>query len=428
MSRLPVEVFLALRYLRPKRTFVSVITLISIIGVTLGVAVLIIVISVMTGFDRELRDKILGFNAHLKVMEAQMAPMQGYRKAMETVRSHPEVTGVAPFIMGPVLLETQPEEGSSRIRAPYIRGTNPKLESQVSVLPESIVRGEYNLRGKGILVGEELAFQLGLQVGDPVAIYSPDQLRKMRSELEQGKELERVTPPSDFVVKGIFDVGHYEYNLSIIACSLMDAQLLYGLYDADAVHGLHVMVKDPFKSEQVRDELIQSLDKPYAIRTWQEENSGILDALVVEKQVMFYLLFFIMIVAAFGIMGTLIAFVVQKTREIGILKALGATSFQIMGLFLSQSILVGVIGVTTGFGLGLLALSYRNGFLDLMNRLTGFELFPAEIYTFSRLPAEVIPSDLAIICGGAMVMCLLAGLLPSWNAGRLQPVDALRHE
>jgi lipoprotein-releasing system permease protein len=153
-----------------------------------------------------------------------------------------------------------------------------------------------------------------------------------------------------------------------------------------------------------------------------------LNALLVEKNVMFYLLFFIMIVAAFGITSALITFVVQKTREIGMLKALGATGGQVMVLFLSQSVLVGVLGVIAGFGLGMLALAYRNEFLHFMNRLTGFELFPASIYNFTELPALIVPRDIAIICGGSLIICLLAGLLPAWNAGRLKPVEALRHE
>jgi lipoprotein-releasing system permease protein len=147
-------------------------------------------------------------------------------------------------------------------------------------------------------------------------------------------------------------------------------------------------------------------------------------ALLVEKNVMFYLLFFIMIVAAFGIMNSLITFVVQKTREIGMLKALGATRGQVLWLFLSQSLMVGVVGVVTGFGLGMLAVAYRNPFLHFMNRLTGFELFPASIYSFAELPALIIPGDIALICGSALIICVLAGLIPAWNAGRLQPVAA----
>jgi lipoprotein-releasing system permease protein len=159
-----------------------------------------------------------------------------------------------------------------------------------------------------------------------------------------------------------------------------------------------------------------------------EENENLLSALVVEKNVMFYLLFFIMIVAALCILSALITFVVQKTREIGMLKALGATDLQVAGLFLSQSGFVGVMGVLSGFGLGMLALHYRNEFLGFMNRMTGFELFPSSIYGFNQLPALIVPRDIMLICGSALLICLLGGVIPAWRAGRLKPVEALRYE
>ena len=172
----------------------------------------------------------------------------------------------------------------------------------------------------------------------------------------------------------------------------------------------------------------ESLGDNFTISTWFEDNAAILNALAVEKHVMFYLLFFIMIVAAFGIMSALITFAVQKTREIGMLKALGSTREQILWLFLSQSLIVGVIGVLTGYGLGMLALAYRNEFLHFMNRAFRFELFPASIYGFADLPAMIVTGDIVLICGSALFICIMAGVLPAWNAGRLKPVEALRHE
>jgi lipoprotein-releasing system permease protein len=423
MSRLPFELLFTLRYMRPKRTFVSIITLISVIGVTLGVAVLIIVLSVMSGFDLQLKSKIMGFNAHLRIFEPGYK-LSNYEPIMNIVATNAEVKGVAPLVIGPVLLETQPIEGGSQVMAPWIRGLAPKLESKISILPSSIVRGEFSVSGKGILIGIELARKLHLEVGDNVLIHSPSNLKKMWDCLKAGEQ-EGISP-TEFTVRGIFDVGYYEYNASVVFCSLLNAQDLYDLNED--IHGLIVMLKDPMKVNQVRDQLSKALGDKLEISTWAEENSGMLNALLVEKNVMFYILFFIMIVAAFGITSVLITFVVQKTREIGMLKALGATSGQVMWIFLCQSIFVGVIGVVCGLGLGMLAISYRNEFLHFMNRMTGFELFPSDIYTFSELPARIIPHDIMLICGGSLIICILAGVLPAWNAGRLKPVDALRYE
>ncbi|MDX1950753.1 MAG: ABC transporter permease [Verrucomicrobiota bacterium] len=423
MTSLPFELMLALRYLRPKRTFVSVITLISIIGVMLGVAVLIIVISVMSGFDKELRDKILGFSAHLRV-STHANRVDDWHPVSDLISKNPNVRAVAPYVIGQVLIETQPEVGEPAWIAQYVRGIDPLLETNVSILPRSVVAGEYNLRSDRILVGRTIANSLGIAPGDAVAIYSPRDLKKMKDSKDSEGQEARMA--DDYEVAGIFDVGYYEYNASFVVTSLREAQDLFDL--EDSVNGLMVMLHDPMKADLVRTELGRTLGANAFITTWIDENSTFLDALVVEKNVMFYLLFFIMIVAAFGIMSALITFVVQKTREIGMLKALGATSGQIMLIFLGQSLMVGVIGVISGFCLGLLAVNYRNEFLAVMNRLTGFELFPAKIYNFAKLPALIDPTDIAIICGGSLLICLLAGLLPAWNAGRLKPVEALRHE
>jgi len=429
MSKLPFELLMALRYLRPRRTFVSVITVISILGVMLGVAVLIIVISVMTGFDRQLRDRIVGFNAHLRIVAD--GPMEDYRSVMEVVRRQPGVKGVAPYVLGQVLVKTQPEEGNPRVLAPVVRGIDPRLEGSVSVLPKSLVAGEYDVKGRGLLVGRSIADRLDVNVGDRVAVYSVRDFEEWEEGRKQNKE--EAPLADDYVVRGIFDVGYHEYNDLFVVTSLANAQDMYRL--DDSVHGLIVTLADPDQANAVRRELgpvLAAVDRAdaggFQISTWMEENSTILEALIVEKSVMYYLLFFIVLVAAFGITSALITFVVQKTREIGMLKALGGTRGQVVWLFLSQSLIVGVVGVICGFGLGMLAVSYRNEFLHFMRRATGFELFPAQIYNFSELPALIVPGDIAVICGGSLVICLLAGLLPAWNAGRLKPVEALRYE
>jgi lipoprotein-releasing system permease protein len=424
MSKLPFELLLALRYLRPKRTFVSIITLISIVGVALGVAVLMIVISVMSGFDHDLREKILGFNAHLKIY-AQNKPLENYPAMMNLVASNKNVRGVAPFVMGQVLMVTQPAEGQSKLTgAPWVRGVDVAREGSVSVLPQSLIAGTFDLSGRGLVVGSQFAGNLNLAVGDQVSLYSPADLAKM--EKQRGKKEEEAVLPDDYTIRGIFNVGYNEFDANIVVTSLENAQALYGL--EDTVHGLMVMLHDPYQAAQVRRELTAALGPEYMMPLWTEENSAILNALLVEKNVMFYLLFFIVLVAALCILSAQITFVVQKTREIGMLKALGATHLQISGVFLSQSAIIGVLGVISGYGLGMLALIYRNEFLHFMNRLTGFELFPASIYQFSELPAIIDPHDITLICGLSFVICLLGGLLPALRAGRLKPVEALRYE
>ena len=389
----------------------------------LGVAVLIIVISVMSGFDRQLRDKILGFSPHLRVIQADHT-MKNYKELMRVISTNQEVRAVAPYVMAQVLVETQPETGQSQVQAPWMRGIDPKLEAKMTTLPTNMVEGKFDVSDRGVLVGSEFARPMGLKVGDRLLIYSPKELNKLRDN--QNKQKQEAVLPDEYEVRGIFDVGYYEYNAGFIITSLEDAQELYLL--GDSVHGLEVNLKDPYQAPAVQEELERLLGPEFRVSTWMDENSSILGALIVEKNVMFYLLFFIMIVAALCILSALITFVVQKTREIGMLKALGATDLQVAGLFLSQSGFVGVVGVIAGFGLGMLALSYRNEFLHFMNRFTGFELFPAKIYGFSELPSIIIPRDILLICGSALLICLLGGVIPAWRAGRLQPVAALRYE
>jgi lipoprotein-releasing system permease protein len=427
MSKLPFELLLALRYLRPRRTFVSIITVISIIGVALGVAVLIIVISVMSGFGHDLREKILGFKAPLEIRAIDQRPMPNYEDIMRLVSSNKDVTGVAPFVMGPVLVETQPTNGSGPLFfTPYVRGVDINTESSVSDLPKKILPGgTYDLSGQGLIIGSVFAENMGLDVGDHVSIYSPNEIRKMMQE--RGKtNNEEATLPDDYTVTGIFDVGYYDYNLQFIGMSLENAQDLYDLNDM--VHGLDVQLRDPSLAPIVKEQLEATLGDEFEITTWEEDNAALLGAIKVEKSLMFYIMFFIVIVAAFGITCTLITFVVMKTREIGLMKAVGASNFQVMLVFVLQSVVVSIFGVASGLILGLFALYVRNDFLRFMNHLTGFELFPASIYGFSELPAIVSPRDLVIICGGSFIICLFAAILPARHASKMNTVEALRYD
>lgn len=429
MSRLPFEMLLALRYLRPKRTFVSIITLISVLGVTLGVAVLIIVISVMSGFDRELRDKVFGFNSHLTVLQVDPATghtmnMANAALVMQTVNSNHYVKGSAPFILEQVVLQTEPTSGHPRVAAPFLRGIDPQAKNSLGLITSNILPpGTNDLSGRGILIGQDLADRLYLDVNDRVTIATPDDLQKMlESRTNNSGELPL---PEDFEVRGIFNAGFYEYNSSVIITSLENAQDLFKMNDD--VQGLMVMLHDAFDAPKASQQLYGALGTNYLIRSWEQDSSG-MTAVLVEKNVMLYILFFIVIVAAFGITCTLITFVVVKTRDIGVMKALGATNQQVSWIFLCQSMVVSILGVFIGTGLGLLAVHYRNPFLMVMRNLTGIELFPANLYNFNELPAQIIPGDILIICGGSFLICVLAAAFPVLNASRLKPVEALRHE
>jgi lipoprotein-releasing system permease protein len=428
MSKLPFELLLALRYLRPKRTFVSVITLISIVGVALGVAVLMIVISVMSGFDHDLREKILGFNAHIMVYSNrnnQTGPLADYERVAKIIASNQNVRSVSPVVMGKVLVETQPATNQpGAVDAPILRGVDPQSEGNAQIVEQCMQEGKFDLSGRGVVVGSEFARNLRLRVGDRLSIYSPHDIEQMRKN--RGKENAEAILPEDYEVRGIYNAGYYEFNSLFIITSLENAQDLYDL--GDSVHDLEVMLKNPYAATQVKWQLERALGDDYDAYTWMDQNSTILNALIVEKNVMFYLLFFIVLVAALCILSAQITFVVQKTREIGMLKALGATHLQISGVFLSQSAIIGVLGVLSGYGLGILALTYRNEFLHFMNRTTGWELFPARIYGFSELPAIIDVHDITVICISSFIICILGGVLPAVRAGRLKPVEALRYE
>ncbi len=426
VSRLPFELLLALRYLRPKRTFVSVITLIAVVGVTVGVTVLIVVLAVMTGFSEQLRERLLGFNPHVTVRR-HGANLAEYRPLIERLTNQPGVVSAAPLVEGPVLLERLAENGSM-VLTPLVRGVDPGLGRDATPLLRNVRIGTNDLRGNGLLVGWELARELDVSPGDVVNILPPGLAQRMLAQARRSEEgvVDEAFLPTEFVVRGIFDAGYYEYNIAYIATSLGNAQDLYNL--EDSVHGVMVMVDDPLKADEVRARVAAALGPEYRVTTWMEEKGDLLQAVAVEKNVMFVVLFFVMVVAAFGITSTLITFVVQKTREIGVLKALGCTRAQVSWLFLSQSVFVGVLGVALGCGLGILAVRYRNEFLEFMRRTTRLELFPASIYGFGQLPARIDPADVMLICGSALLICLMAGVLPAWIAGRLQPVEALRHE
>jgi lipoprotein-releasing system permease protein len=420
------SLFLALRYIRPKRTFVSIITVISILGVTLGVMVLILVLSVMTGFQRELEEKIVGFEAHAVVNFANK-PSDDWWNVMQLVKKQKDVVGVAPYVMGPVLVEFK-----NRHVAPQIRAIDPELETSVTDIRKYIVDGEYDLDGDKTILGSELAAVLDAHVGDKIIIYSPKNLSEIvgnaddkEKEVDPSKAKQMLVP-TELEVSGIFESGRYQYDSQFLLVPLHIGQEVYDL--GGAVHGLAVKMTDRHLAPGLRDTLNAELEPPAMALTWIDLNKQFFDAVRMERNVLFFLLLFIVIVAAFGIMNTLITVTVQKTRDIGVMKALGARSSQIIGVFFAQGIVVGFIGTIGGLASGMFFVQYRNEVAKLLSEVFHIEVFPREVYEFSLIPAEVVPSDVILICVSAFIICALAALIPAWFAARLDPVKALRYE
>jgi len=329
-------------------------------------------------------------------------------------------------------------EFHNRRLAPLIRGVDPEQEEKVIPLQRFIKYGRLDLEGESTVLGIELARKLGVSVGDKVTIYSPgnlgqvlDSIKKLENatgeeEKKAIDELRDVILPKELTVTGIFETGHYLHDSEFLLVPVYVGQELYGL--GDALHGITVKTDNPYGAERVKQEIQQFLEPPAYAQTWIDMNRQYFEAVRLERTVMFFLLFFIVIVAAFGIMSTLITVTVQKRHEIGIVKALGANIAQIVWVFLGQGTIVGLFGTVTGLGLGMTLIRYRNEFSRWLASTLHIEIFPREVYQFSSIPAEVIPHDVAIICISAFLICSFAALIPAYFAARLDPVKALRYE
>jgi lipoprotein-releasing system permease protein len=427
--RLPFTYFLALRYLKPKRTFLSLITLISILGVVLGISVLIIVISVMTGFERELQRKIIGFDADVLISGNEV--MNNWREILDRTRKAQGVVAAAPFAQGRVVVQFQNHRA-----VPWLRGIDPELEQSVANLKQFLVAGEFDLSGDNGIIGSELASTLGVSIGDTVEIYSPHDMGELQKALDEAEgkpdnhqQLKRVRElilPMDITITGMFNSGRYAYDSDYIIVPLHIMQEAYSL--GGGVHGIAVRTSDPFTADKVRDRLNRFIEPPFQAVTWIDQNRELFDAIRIERTTMFFVLIFVVIVAAFGIMSTLITSTVQKTREIGLLKALGAQMTQIMWIFLAQGMIVGFFGTLIGLSSGIALVQYRNQVRDFLAATFHIELFPAAVYQFSEIPAEIVPRDVFVICVSGFLICSIAALVPAYFAARLDPVKALRFE
>ena len=407
---LPFSLFLALKYLKPKRTFLSVVTVLSVTGVLVGVAVLIIVLSVMTGFDEMWRNKILDFNAHLTV--AVRDGLEGEEDGLcDAIESVPGVTGAAPFLQSLVFIQ----KPNGQVETPMIRGIDPAREAKVSRIPQSLVAGEFSVSDGSVVIGRDLAERLGVGVGDSMTVYSP---ATFLAEDE-------IRLPTEMKVAGIFEIGMWEFDMGYVVASLWEARDFCGGAGLEAIQ---VMTEDPYAAGAVANELESRLGPGVRVSTWMEQNQQLFAALRVEKNMMFFLLIFITIVAAFGITNTLITVTVQKTREIGLLRSLGFSAGGIMRVFFWQGWIEGVLGTTLGIAAGLGVLKYRNNLLHFLNDRCGMQLLPEELYHLAELPSHTLPGDVALVAVSVLAICTLAAVIPAWQAAKLDPVGALRYE
>jgi len=427
--QLPPELFLALRYLKPKRSFVSSITLLSILGPILGVALLVIVTSVMSGFDREIRTRILSMQSHLQILPLSTPDGNpGFFADPDSLLTKVEKTGAwaAPLIEGPVLIQVH-----NRITAKYVKGIVPEQEKKVSGLaaPENI-RGRFDIKDGEALIGEELALELGLQIGDQILIHSPNKLTRNMEWQSDGRVKARDTGeiylPEEVTIAGIFSMGVYEFDSGLIFVQLDQAAELFGL-PWGAATSLQVRTPDPFNLTLIVSELKKEVPLSRIV-TWQEANRKLFGALRVEKNLMSFLLVFIVTVAAFGITGTLITVVVQKTREIGILKAVGMNNGVVARIFLLQGVFIGVTGTALGTLVGALVIRFRNAIAALLGKIMGEEIFPKDLYQLTQIPAQIIPSDLAVIVSLSLLICIAGALIPALYAAHLCPSEAIREE
>ncbi len=424
------SVFLAWRYLKPRRNAVSVITLLSILGVTLGVAVLIVVLAVMTGFTDLMKTKLLQTQSHVHIRS-----YNGIRNP-EAVKKAAEKAGIKtmPVIQAPVLAQL----GHSLDTRLFIFGAEPDdmvkyMESAAKDEKRNIITaGTVNLKHREILVSTDMLNRWNVRIGDKILLHSPNRLTRMVRWKEDGSiEMNPNSPvylPGEFKIAGTYSFGKYDFDKSVLFVSLDDAADLLGMPwgSASLVYG---WVDDPFNMTKELAKLRSELDPyEYKITTWEDENRQLLGVLQMEKRMMSFLLVFIVLVAAFSISNTLITSVYQKTREIGILKALGANRGTVMRLFVWQGALVGVLGSICGTVMGCTVIFFRNDILEIASRISGRPLFPKEFYYFNELPAHIIPADLIFVAACAVVLCTLGALIPALCAAKLDPAKALRYE
>jgi lipoprotein-releasing system permease protein len=407
---MPFSLFLALKYLRPKRSFISVVTSISVLGVLLGVAILVIVLSVMTGFGNMWREKILSFKPHLMVRSYQGVILD-VDPVVAKIRAVPGVTGCSPAIETRALVRYE-----GRVAAPIVLGIDPEAADQISQVPSNIVMGAFLDDEEQAVVGIDLAMRLGCSVGSRILVYSPQSVGNP-DEMQLPTELEIV---------GIFDMGMRDFDAEFLITTLWDAQDMVGI-EAGAM-SIYAMTEDPLNGvDQVGVAVAQAIGFNYNVSTWQEIDRALFDAIEYEKTMMFILLVFIAIVAIFCVTNTLIVITVHKTHEIGLLKALGFPTWKVTAVFVWHGWIQCAIGTGAGIATGLFVLANLGHLVDGLRKL-GVPVFEKEIYGFDELPHATTWQELALIAAIVMGFSTFASILPAWRAARLDPVEALRQE
>jgi lipoprotein-releasing system permease protein len=410
----PLELFIGLRYTRAKRRnhFISFISLVSMAGIALGVTALIVVISVMNGFDNELRTRILGMVSHATISSVG-GPMQDWQGARDKAVASAHVLGAAPFIEREGMLQ------GDRVSGAIVRGVLPEEEPKVSEVDQKMKAGKLTdlVAGSfGIILGRELSYKLGVDVGDQVVVYAPE---------IRATPVGAVPRLKRFTVVGIFEIGMEEYDAGLAIVHMDDAQRLY---QSDGPDGLRLKLDDLFRAFSVARNLSNELGSYYRVRDWMQGHANFFKAIAMEKRVMFMILSLIVAVAAFNLVSTLVMLVQDKQADIAILRTLGASPRSIMGVFMVQGVVVGAIGIAIGTLAGVVLALNLESIVHFIEQRFGISFLSPDVYYISDLPSDMHWDDVGLIALLGFVFSLLATLYPAWRAARTEPAAALRYE
>ncbi len=416
--KLPYEWRIGWRYTRAgrrarKNGFISFISGVSVIGIALGVAALIIVLSVMNGFQKEVRDRMLSVIAHVELFDASGSALPDWQALATKARENPMVIGAAPFVPAQALIARGED-----MRGVMVRGIDPAQEAQVTPLAAQIQPVLSKLQGGqwGVVLGGELARSMGVQVGNTITLVAPSGQVTPAGVVPRLKQV---------TVVGVFNAGHYEYDSGFLMMHIDDAAKLFRTGGPMAVQ---LKLKDSTAARLVGNQLAESLGSEVIVRDWTRTNANWFDAVQVEKRMMFIILTLIVSVAAFNLVSTLVMTVTDKQADIAILRTLGASPSSIMGIFMVQGAMSGVMGTLAGLGLGLLVACNIDAIVPFIERLLGVSFLPGSIYLISKMPSEPQSADIIPITVISLVLALLATIYPSWRASRVQPAQALRYE